>query len=296
MNRTDREFRLQVGALLVVWLMLAPALALAQASVPLADANCDGLSTPADITVAIIVSVQPAEFSSCFAANQFRNRPFTVASEELILDDIFDRRDPPWTPTPTVTTTNTRTPTNTKTATPTSTPTATSLATATATVTATPTVTPTQTPTRTSTPTRTPTGLAQQLAGRWAANWANQTISCCFLEGSPPPAPLCVADTTYLVTAAPNNQLTITNAVTGEVLGTANIQAGNVVQPPTVVETTSDLCGANNLPIQIEFNYTFTFNTNGLGSAAVHWVYGFSTNCQVCDKNDSATLQRVAGP
>lgn len=308
---------MRIGA--VIAAVLIPRLVAAQAAFPLADANCDHLSTPADLTVAIIVSVEPAQFATCFAANQFRNRPFTPASEAVVLDDIFDRREADWTPTPTPTATNsrtqtsTRTPTLTRTETPTTTPTSTSLQTSTSTPTSTPTITPTTTPTftftpnptatstptrtptvtptRTSTPTRTPTGLAQQLAGDWAADWANQDQNCCFLVGQT--TPLCVHDTVYRVTAAPNNQLAIVNKNTGEQLGTASIGAGGVVEPPLVFEN-GGLCSVDNQAIVFQFDYTFTFNVNGSGSAQVTWMR--VTHCQACNQNDFATLVRIARP
>jgi len=141
--------------------------------------------------------------------------------------------------------------------------------------------------------TRTPTGLAQQLAGSWEANWRNEAISCCFLNDQP----LCVWDTVYQVTAAPNGQVTIVDQHTGQLLGTGTIAAGGTVKPPTVIEDTGTRC-YDGKPVLISFDYTFAFNTDGTGSAQVVWIYGDGTNCQPCDvsKQDSATLLRVAGP
>ncbi|HVN87988.1 MAG TPA: hypothetical protein VMW17_24365 [Candidatus Binatia bacterium] len=307
---------------LIVLLLLPPALAAAQATVPLADANCDGLSSPPDLTVAIIVSVQPTEFGSCFAANQFRSRPFTEASEALILDDIFGRREPEWTPTPTATATNTRTasdtrtPTYTRTETPTTTATATSAFTATPTITSTPTVTttptntrqptpthtsspsPTVTPTRTSTPTRTPTGLAQQLAGSWQASWSHGLQSVCYLNGIAQTCPLCVSNTTYRVTAVVG-QLDIVDLGTGEILGrglpiTVNGNSGSVTTQFT--RTSGTVCTVDGVAPQQVFMYTFTFQTDGSGSAQVSWSFGRNAHCAVCDASDSASLFRIAGP
>jgi len=297
------------------FVLLTASLAAGQ-PLPLTDANCDGRSSVADVTAALIVSFDSQQFPNCADADQFRDHLFSALDEALLLDDLYGRREPEWTPTPTSTTTNTPTPTLTRTATPspsrTRTPTLTRSATITATPTETPTPTPssthtplpsvtptnTGTPTNTSTPTptvtRTPTGLAQRLAGSWAADWQNQTISCCFPP--PPSPPLCVADTVYRVTAAPNGQVTIGYQGSGQTLGTATVGAGGTVTPPTVLVDTGTTCFGK--PVLISYDYTFTFNTNGTGSAQVVWTYGAGTNCQQCDvsKQDSATLQRVAGP
>jgi hypothetical protein len=142
-----------------------------------------------------------------------------------------------------------------------------------------PTATPASTPTGmpTATPTDTPIS-AQQLAGDWVADWRNQTTSCCFLVGQPPPPPLCVADTVYRITAAPNNQVTVVNTANGPVFGTATIEAEGGVRLPTVIIDTGTLCFGN--PVQLGFDYVFTLSPLGSGSAQASWSYGQNTNCQ----------------
>jgi len=96
------------------------------------------------------------------------------------------------------------------------------------------------------------------------------------------------------MTSAPNNQLTIVNQNTGEVLGTGNVGPGGTVVPPLLIQDTGLPCLGK--PVQYVFAYAFTLSTNGTGTAQVHWTYGALTNCQTCDKQDFATLRRVAGP
>ncbi|MBI4517114.1 MAG: hypothetical protein HY699_15010 [Deltaproteobacteria bacterium] len=267
----------------------------------LADANCDSLSSAADVVAAVTVAQDTFAFPDCRGADQFRNHQFTPEGQERLLNDIFNRQEQTWTPTPT--TTPTRTPAATRTPSATATASVTATASATNTPTLTPTNTPrptntrtatrtaTDTPTRTATPTATPTGLAQQLAGDWSADWANGALACCYLIGQS--QPLCIADAVYRVTAAPSNQLTITNLTSGQALGTATITSGGTVHPPLVTEN-AGICNVDGQPIVMQFDYTFTFNVNGTGSATIEWKR--LTHCQTCDQRDTATLQRVARP
>jgi hypothetical protein len=299
------------------WLFAAVALgallalrpAAAQVIIPL-DVNCDGLSSAADLTAAVIVSYDANQLPGCVNADPFRNRPFTDEAEAVILDDIYNRRAPEWTPTPTPTNTFLPTPTLPSTLTPTITATVTLTATPAFTPTPSPSVTvspttshtpppsatrtpaqsSTPTPTHTPTATRTPTGLAQKFAGTWQAIWANGAGACCYLIGQP--APLCVYSTTYEVTAAPDNQLTIVRTTDGQPFGTATVDGNGNVQPLTVNED-GGFCNVDQQEITLQYVYTFTLNTNGTGSAQVDWKR--LTHCQACDQHDNATLQRV-GP
>jgi hypothetical protein len=77
--------------------------------------------------------------------------------------------------------------------------------------------------------------------------------SCCFLVAQPPPPPLCVNDTVYRFTAAPNGQMTVTDLATNQVLGTATVEANGVVRPPTLRINTGQFCFGQ--PIAFRFNY-----------------------------------------
>jgi len=55
-------------------------------------------------------------------------------------------------------------------------------------------------------------------------------------------------------------------------------------------------CANDGINEEFSFDYTFTFKTNGTGSAMVMWSYGANAHCAVCDVSDTATLQRTAGP
>jgi len=272
----------------------------------IADANCDGRGTAADFCAAIMASVDASKFPACRGADSFRGRPLIDRDFIPILADIFSTFAAPWTPTPNPSATITRTPngTNTPTRTAPLTPSATASGTATVTPSSTPTPTPTDTsvptlaPTQTATPTATatrtaratptPTGIAYQLSGNWVAHWTGQI---CFLAGQPFNY---LQDTTYQITAV-QGQLDVA------ILNGARLGAGLPLDDTLTVHTTyrvldQRVCPVTRVPEEYVFDYTFTFRTNGTGTATAHWTYGFNTNCAVCEVNDTAILYRVAGP
>ena len=271
-----------------------------------ADANCDERGSAADFCAAIIVAGDASKFPTCAGADSFRGRRLTDLDFVPILADIFDTFATPWTPTPspspTITPTSNGTHTPTRTSPPTSTATASTTATETSTATPTPTATATRVPTftptrtftrtatatRTATPTPTPTGIAYQLSGDWAAHWDGQI---CYLNGQFFNQ---LQDTTYRVTA-------IDGRLDVEILNGARLGRALPLDANDTVQTTfrvfdQRVCPITNVPEEYVFDYTFTFDTNGTGSAMAHWTYGFNTNCVSCEVTDSATLRRVAGP
>jgi hypothetical protein len=272
----------------------------------LADANCDGRSTAADFSAAVIVSGNAARFPACTGADSFRGRSLSDEDFVPLLADIFDTFATPFTPTPTpsptITPTANGTNTPTRTVRPTTTATASATATQTPSATPTPTATdtsvPTATPThtltgtatatRTATQTPTPTGIAYRLSGDWAANWG---AAPCFLNGQPFPG---LQDTVYRVTAV-DGQLDI------EIVNDARLGRGLSLDAGNTVETTykvfdQRVCPNSGVLEQYVFDYTFTFGLNGTGTATAHWTYGFNTFCVQCEVNDSATLLHVSGP
>src|SRR5262249_38131030 len=103
-----------VPALGLMFLCQHAALAIFPTPTPrlVADANCDGVSSAADFTAAVIVADDGSRFPDCDGANQFRDRILIPRDFFAILHDIFATFVPPWTPTPTaVPPTPTRTPT-----------------------------------------------------------------------------------------------------------------------------------------------------------------------------------------
>jgi hypothetical protein len=157
-----------------------------------------------------------------------------------------------------------------------------------------PTRTPTQTFTRTVTATRTatstptPTGIAYRLSGDWAAHWGGQI---CYLNGQPFTH---LQDTIYHVTSLAG-QLDI------QVRDGAIIGRGLTPDATGTVKTTyrvfdQNVCVINRVFQEYVFDYTFTFHTDGTGTATAHWTYAFNTNCATCEVTDSATLLRVAPP
>lgn len=274
--------------------------------------NCDGDTSAADISAAILVSADPVQFPDCAAAGAFRGQPISDADLLPIIQDVFNFFDVAWTPTPSRTPTATRTRTNTRTATVTRTATATGTVTATRTVTATgtetgtpspspsrtqrltatATVTGTATRTRTRTPTPpatpTPTGLAYQLSGEWAADWRNQP---CYLNGE---FFARLDDTTYRVTAL-DGLLDITAADGGRIgRGLAVDAQGNV--EAQFRKQIGEMCEASGRLEEFLFDYKFMFRTNGTGAASVKWSYGKDSLCAVCEVDDTATLHRLSGP
>ena len=272
----------------------------------IADANCDGRGTAADFCAAIMASVDASKFPACRGADSFRGRLLFERDFIPILADIFSTFAAPWTPTPSPSPTITRTPNGTKTPTRTARPTPSATASATATVTpsstptptptdtSVPTLTPSQTVTRTATTTRTatatptPTGIAYQLSGDWVANWTGQI---CFLAGQPFNR---LQDTRYRITAL-DGQLDVT-IVDGARIGAGLPLDGNLTVHTTYRVLDQQVCLVTGVLEQYAFDYTFTFRTNGTGTAIAHWTYGFNTNCAVCEVTDTATLHRVAGP
>lgn len=272
----------------------------------IADANCDGRGTAADLSAAIIVSGNAAKFPACAAADRFRDRGLSDRDFIPILADIFDTFAVPWTPTPTPSFTITRTPNGTSTPTRTSLPTSTATASATKTLTpsatatptrsntpvptftATQTVTRTATVTRTPTATPTPTGLAYRLSGDWAANWGG---AICFLNGVPF---ISLQPTVYHVTAV-DGRLDV-EVRNGARLGRGlQLDSNNtVIASYTVFD--QRVCPNSGVLEQYVFNYAFTFRLNGTGAAAAHWSYGLNTFCVQCTVDDTATLVRVAPP
>ena len=266
----------------------------------IADANCDGTASAADLLAAIMVSYDTSRFPGCRGAESFRGRPLTENDFLALFNDLFATFAVRWTPTPSATRTVTRTATrtHTRTATPlvSATPTPTATPTATPTVTSTPlpslTRTPSRTgsatPTRTATPAPTPTGLAYQLSGQWAANWGNQF---CFLLGQPF---LSLQDVVYQVTAI-DGQLDI-EVVDGERIGRGlTIEAGNRVRA-VFTAGSGHICRITQVEQRFRFDYAFTFNLNGTGTATASWSFGVNTNCESCQVTDSATLRRISGP
>lgn len=272
----------------------------------LADANCDGRGTAADFSAAIVVSGNATKFPACAAADRFRDRGLSDRDFVPILADIFDTFAAPWTPTPTPSFTITRTPNGTNTPTRTSPPTLTATASATKTVTpsatatptptntsvptftATATVTRTVTVTRTPTATPTPTGLAYRLSGDWAANWGG---AICFLNGVPFTS---LQPTVYHVTAV-DGRLDV------EIRNGARLGRGLELSTKNTVKTLYSVfdvrvCPNSGVPEQYVFDYTFTFQLNGTGTASARWSYGLNTFCVQCTVNDTATLVRVAPP
>jgi hypothetical protein len=276
---------------------------------PVADVNCDGRGSAADLSAAVIVYGDDTQFPSCLAANPFRGQPLTILP---ILHDIFGTFNPPWTPTPTPSPTITRTGTVTATptrtqlfpsptasatvsVTPSATPSATLSPTATATPTPTqsPTSTPSSSPTRsvtpkyTPTPTPTPTGVAYQLSGEWLAHWTGQI---CYLNGQPSGA---LQDTVYRVTAV-DGELDI------EIIGGARLGRGLVLDANDTVQVEYRVFDPSSVCFGVHpeyvFDYTFTFHLNGTGAATATWSYGVNTNCATCTVNDTATLVRLGPP
>jgi hypothetical protein len=258
-----------------------------------ADVNCDGRSSSADFSAAVIVSGDGTNFRDCPDANPFRDRALDERDFLPMQHDLFGTFNAPHTPTPTVTATATRTGVATSTATPTPSPSPTDSPTAvptpTATATAEPpaTATPTSTHTATATPppppTSTPTGLAQQISGTWFANWRNEV---CFLAGQPFTS---LQDVSYRVTA-------VGGRVDIQIVDGAFIGRGLPVAPDGSVralqrQPSGMFCFG--VEQEFDFNYLFEFRTNGTGSATANWTFGFNANCAVCEVNDRATLQRT---
>jgi hypothetical protein len=260
------------------------------------DPNCDGRTSAADFTAAIVVSVEPERLADCRDADPFRDRPLEDADLLPIEREIFSFFDTPFTPTitgtPTITRTRTPTPLATNTPTVTRTPSRTHTATSTATATRTRTSTATQTVTRTRTVTitptptvtRTPTGIAQLLTGQWAANWNNNV---CFLDGQPFSS---LSDVVYRVTAS-NNRLNI-ETTAGLVLGT-NLSIGQDGRVATTLRIPNAICQNGGRVIEFVFNYEFLFQLNGSGAAAAEWTYGRDSFCATCTVSDQAVLSRI---
>ncbi len=275
---------------------------------PVADVNCDGRGTAADFCAAVIVSGDETQFPACAAADPFRGQPLTDQDFLPILHDLFDTFAAPWTPTatasptitPDATVTATPTPTLQAQASPTPSATASPSATPTPTKTATetptplPTFRPTSSPTRSTTPTavptptRTPTGVAFQLSGDWYAAWTGQI---CYLNGQPSGQ---LTPTIYPVTAL-QGQLDMQIAGGAYIGRGLVLDANNTVQTIYTVSDPNNVC-YNGVHQEYVFDYTFTFATNGTGTAAVHWSYGLNTNCAQCIVDDTALLTRIAGP
>ena len=132
--------------------------------------------------------------------------------------------------------------------------------------------------------------MAQQLAGEWAAHWANGPGACCFIIDNAN-QPLCVTDTTYRMTAVPNNQLAIEDLSNQVGFGTASVGADGTVHPPIVLEP-GGMCSVDGgQPIVLQFDFTFALHPDGTGSAKVDWKR--LTHCQACDQHDVAMLVRV---
>ena len=136
--------------------------------------------------------------------------------------------------------------------------------------------------------TPTPTGIAYQLTGDWVASWTGQI---CYLNGQPFTS---LQPTTYRVTA-------VSGTLDIQIVNGARIGAGLTLDSTLSVATTyavfdQNVCPATGVPEQYAFDYTFTFNLNGTGSATAHWTYGFNTLCVQCSVKDTATLHRIAGP
>jgi hypothetical protein len=289
--------------------------AVAQTPAPVPDVNCDDAVSAADYSAAILVSYDETLYPDCEPADDFRGRPLVDADFEAITREIYNFFDEPFTPTVTRTPSVTRTRTPTRTATQTRTQTSTPLrsATPTTTITQTRTLTPTRTatqtstvsrtvtrtttptPTQTLTPsvTRTPTGLAYRLSGEWFADWGN---TICFLDGRPNDLFPFVPDVTYRVTAQ-NGRLDIVTTG-GTLIGSGlPVAADGTVDPPSVRIPSGRICQISGRSIDFEFDYRFTFGTNGSGTASVQWSYGEDSFCAVCTPVlDSATLQKVSGP
>ena len=100
--------------------------------------------------------------------------------------------------------------------------------------------------------------------------------------------------TSYQVTAV-DGKLDI-QIVNGVRLGRGlALDATNTVE--TLYQTDSgNICTLDGVDEEYSFDYTFTFKTNGTGSASAKWSYGANAHCAVCQLSDSATLQRTAGP
>jgi hypothetical protein len=288
----------RVGVVLVLWGVILAAARGVSAPAPddSPDPNCDLLTSAADFTAAILVSVEPERLAQCRAADPFRDRPLGDADLLPIERAIFFFFDTPFTPTitgtPTITRTRTPTPLTTDTPTVTRTPsrtrtgTSTATATRTRTSTATQTVTQTRTATLTPTPTvtRTPTGLAQLLTGLWAANWNNNV---CFLNGQPFSS---LSDVVYRVTAS-NNRLNI-ETTDGLVIGT-NLAIGQDGLVTTTLRVPNAICQNGGRVIEFVFNYEFLFQLNGSGAAAAEWTYGRDSFCATCSVSDQAALSRI---
>ena len=292
----------------------AAAHALTPPPLPMGDINCDGAITAADCVAAALVSDDGARFPECAAADPHRDQPLSDADVLALLADVFDSLGPRWTPTPSASPTTSRTPTITATASPTAratasrtptptpsrsptpVPTATSTATHTATPTPTstlepthtPTITPTHPPTATRTPTQTPTptGLAYRLSGRWFANWTN---NICNLAGQ---SPIVLPDTTYQITAI-DGRLDI-QVVNGSRIGASLQPDSSGTVRFTYHEFAPVFCFGT--AEELVFDYTFTFQLNGAGSASADWTYGMNANCAVCTVSDTAVLRRISGP
>jgi hypothetical protein len=298
-------------AAVTMFLALPPLRAAAQ--VEPVDLNCDGEITVADVAAAPLLSADPEALADCAAGDPYRGADLSDEDLSLLSGNVFFAFETPWTPTPTPTPTVTRTPTSTRTrtATPSTTstplptltftftftptatdtplPTETPLPTSTRTATETrpPTSTRTPTPTRTVTVTRTPTGLAYRLSGEWAANWQNRV---CFLAGVPFAS---LQDTVYVVTAV-NGFLDI------DIKGGQQIARGLTIGPNGNVAfryTAFDsFCPTGGQPRNFVFDYVFTFQLNGTGSAEAEWTFGRNTFCASCQVSDSAGLVKIAGP
>jgi hypothetical protein len=293
-----------IGAV-TMFLALTPLRTFAQLAA--ADVNCDGEITVADITAAVLLSADAEALPDCAAGDPYRGEELDDEELAMLAGNVFFAFEVPWTPTPTPTPTVTRTPTSTRTHTATPLPTFTFTPTFSPTLTETPlptetpqptatlTVTETRPPTSTRTPTRTrtatvtgtPTGLAHRLSGEWAANWQNHV---CFLAGVPFAS---LQDTVYVVTA-------VNGFIDIDIKGGPQIGRGLTLGPNGNVAfryTAFDsFCPTGGQPRNFVFDYVFTFQLNGFGSAEAAWTFGRNTFCASCQVTDSAGLVKISGP
>src|SRR5438067_893879 len=101
-----------LAGLLLHALLVAPVRAATPLPTPLpADVNCDGASSAADFTAAVLVSVDGSRFAECASADPFRDRPLSAADFLSLLQGLFDTLSARWTPTPSASPTTTRSPT-----------------------------------------------------------------------------------------------------------------------------------------------------------------------------------------
>lgn len=275
--------------------LIAIGFAYATTEPPTLEVNCDDLVSAADLTAAILVSVEPDQLDDCRDADDYRGRELEEDDFRYLEGNIFFAYETPWTPTPTGTPTETRTPTQTRTPSTTATITATATSTVLPSATATPpptqtsppASTPTATQTQTPTQTATPTGYAYRVSGTWFANWGNQV---CFLDGIPA---FRILDTSYVVTAA-NGRLDVDIEDGEQIARGAEIRTDGTIA--FQVTSVHSLCPFSGRVRQFVFDYVFLFRPDGTGAATASWNYGVDSFCAVCFVQDSAVLVRTAPP